>query len=124
MATGINEGYESLHDMVDGEDANAHLTSRIPDYDEDLDEAFVGPYGSEVDESYEDLYEAESTRLIEGQESLALESSRGGVSADTQSWRICLGTSLVGMASGCGADSCSFCMTCSCCACLFISLTM
>ena len=39
MATGINEGYESMHD---DEVANAHLSSRIPDYDEDLDEAFVG----------------------------------------------------------------------------------
>ena len=51
MATGINEGYESMHD---DEVANAHLSSRIPDYDEDLDEAFVGPYGDEVDESYDD----------------------------------------------------------------------
>ena len=39
MANGTNEGYES---MLDDEVANAHLSSRIPDYDEDLDEAFVG----------------------------------------------------------------------------------
>ena len=83
MATGINEGYESLHDMVDGEDANAHLTSGIPDYDEDLDEAFVGPYGAEVDESYDDSYEAESTGLIEQLQSRALESSGGDLRVDT-----------------------------------------
>ena len=80
MANGINEDYESMHD---DEVANAHLTSRIPDYDEDLDEAFVGPYGEEVDESYDDSYEAESTGLIEQPQSRALESSGGDLRVDT-----------------------------------------
>ena len=89
MADGSNAangtaGYDS---MIDGEIANA-LLPEIPDFDEDLNEAFTGPPGGgpnieEWDETYDDSYEAESTRLLEGQESQALESSRGGVSANT-----------------------------------------
>ena len=70
--------------LNDGEDAIAPL-QQIPYYDEDLDEAFTGPpILEEWDETYDDSYEAESTRLIEGQESLALEPSRGDVSVHTQ----------------------------------------
>ena len=83
MANGTNEGYES---MLDDEVANAHLSTQIPGYDEDLEEAFVGPYGDEVDESYDDSYEAESTALIEGSQSQALQSSGGAASGDTQNW--------------------------------------
>ena len=77
----INEITE--RDYNGAESADAPLPE-IPYYDEDLDEPFVGPSNlEEWDETYDDSYEAESTRLIEGQESLALESSRGGVSANT-----------------------------------------
>ena len=82
MANGTNEGYESMHD---DEVANAHLSAQVPDCDEDLEEAFIGPYGDEVDESYDDSYEAESTALIKGSQSQALQSSGGAVSGDTHS---------------------------------------
>ena len=74
---------ENATEFNDGEDAIAPL-QQIPYYDEDLDEAFTGPrILEEWDETYDDNYEAEATRLLEGQESQVLESSRGGVSANT-----------------------------------------
>ena len=34
---------------------------RVPDYDEDPDEAFIGPYMNELDETQDDEYEATSS---------------------------------------------------------------
>ena len=41
----------------DGE-ADMSLLTQIPDYDEDLEEAFIGPFGDDQDETYDDEYEA------------------------------------------------------------------
>ena len=43
---------------VNGGEVNEPQLIRIPDYDEDLNEAFTGPYFNELDESYDDMYEA------------------------------------------------------------------
>ena len=59
---------------------------QVPDYDEDLDEAFVGPYGDELDETYDDEYEAMSSQYFEGPEPQANTIiTRGDVSVDTHS---------------------------------------
>ena len=68
------------------------LLPEIPDYDEDLDEAFVGPYNEyneELDdETYDDSYEAETTAILEGRDPAldpqASASSGGAVSGDTR----------------------------------------
>ena len=90
MADGSNAangtaGYDS---MIDGEIANA-LLPEIPDFDEDLDEAFTGPRGGgpnleEWDESYDDEYEAETAAIFEGSQPQAVQSSDRDVSVDTQ----------------------------------------
>ena len=74
MATGINGD----------ETANAQLI-QIPDYDEDLEEAFIGPYIDMLnEEAYDDEYEAESAAMIEGQEPQAsVVIQRGAVSGQT-----------------------------------------
>ena len=86
-ASGINDVQEiTERDFNGAESANAPLPE-IPYYDEDLDEPFTGPSNlEEWDETYDDNYEAEATRLLEGPAvSQDLESSGRGVSANTQS---------------------------------------
>ena len=73
------------------------MGSSIPDYDEDPDEPFVGPFNQEqlddqeeeLREAWDDEYEEESTRLLQmgGSNPLseALQSDPGGGSACTQS---------------------------------------
>ena len=74
----------------DGE-ADMVLLTQIPDYDEDLEEAFIGPYlGDDQDETYDDEYEAETTAVLEGREPVASASSGRAVSGDTQSPLIAL----------------------------------
>ena len=68
---------------LDGEAGMALLT-QIPDYDEDLEEAFIGPCGDDQDEAYDDEYEAESTAILEGLDPSTSTSSRRAVSGDTQ----------------------------------------
>ena len=53
--------------MRDQNDMMGGSVSEIPYYDEDLDEAYVGPekYNEMDDESYDDGYWEESQRLIE-----------------------------------------------------------
>ena len=73
---------------LDGE-ADMALLTQIPDYDEDLEEAFIGPYlGDDQDETYDDEYEAETTAILEGRDPLASTSSRRAVSGDTQACSI------------------------------------
>ena len=41
------------------------MGSEFPEYDEDLEEAFIGPYNAEdLDESWDDAYEEEAARLF------------------------------------------------------------
>ena len=68
---------------IEGETINPQLV-QIPDYDEDLEEAYIGPFSEELDEAYDDAYEAESTAMIEGSDPPALTSSCGVVSDNTQ----------------------------------------
>ena len=52
-------------------DASAYAEDiEVPDYDEDIDEAFTGP-GILTEEFYDDEYEEESVALIEGAASLS-----------------------------------------------------
>ena len=71
----------------DGEVTEPRLIA-VPDYEEDLDETFHGPFINELDESYDDAYEEESTAILEGRDITGPGSSgvvpSGGVSADTQ----------------------------------------
>ena len=72
------------------------MGSQIPDYEEDMEEAFEGPFNEdqledleELNETWDDEYEEESTRLLQmgGSNPLseALQSDPGGGSAYTQS---------------------------------------
>ena len=67
-----------------GSEADMPQLNQIPDYDEDLEEAFTGPFTEELDETYDDEYEAESTAILQGQDPLASASSRGVESDNTQ----------------------------------------
>ena len=55
------------------------MGEEIPEYDEDLDEAFIGPYSPDdlvdLEETWDDEYEEESTRLI----------ARGGIDPPPES---------------------------------------
>ena len=74
MRTGSNLGGE----------ADMPLLNQIPGYDEDLDEAFTGPFTDGLDETYDDEYEAESTAILQGQDPLASASSRRVETDNTQ----------------------------------------
>ena len=54
-----------------GGEPDMSLLTQIPGYDEDLDEAFIGPFGDQQDETYDDEYEAETTAILEGRDPLA-----------------------------------------------------
>ena len=65
------------------------MGSEIPEYDEDLEEAFIGPYNAEdLDESWDDAYEEEAARLFQYDATSAsaevLASSLGAGSGETQ----------------------------------------
>ena len=73
---------------INGGEVTEPRLIEVPSYDEDLDEAFTGPFSNELSESYDDMYEVESTAIIEGRDitdplTSAVVPSRG-VSADTQ----------------------------------------
>ena len=71
---------------IEGETINPQLV-QITDYDEDLEEAYIGPFSDELDEAYDDAYEAESTAILEGSDPAlnpqASVSSGGAVSGYT-----------------------------------------
>ena len=77
-------GSMNAMNAYNGSEAMEPQLIQIPDYDEDLEEAFAGPYSGELDETYDDAYEAESAAILEGQTSQASTSSRGVVSDHTQ----------------------------------------
>ena len=75
-----------MANTINSDETADALLPEIPDYDEDLDEPFVGPNNlKEWDETYDDEFKAETTAIIEGHDHpQASESSCGAVSGYTQ----------------------------------------
>ena len=64
------------------------MASAVPDYDEVSDEDFVGPYGPEqldgFDETWDDAYEAEAAALFDAEPSLERPGTPRAGSGSTQ----------------------------------------